>query len=58
MGDDPTTSIVDKYLIHHQVRNLMVLGSSVFPTCAPANPILTISALTFIVGGRAALILE
>ncbi|RKZ41102.1 MAG: GMC family oxidoreductase [Gammaproteobacteria bacterium] len=46
MGDDPTTSIVDKYLIHHQVRNLMVLGSSVFPTSAPANPTLTLSALT------------
>jgi choline dehydrogenase-like flavoprotein len=46
MGDDPQTSIVDKYLVHHQVRNLVVLGSSVFPTGAPANPTLTLSALS------------
>ncbi|OQY42451.1 MAG: hypothetical protein B6242_16190 [Anaerolineaceae bacterium 4572_78] len=46
MGNDPATAIVDKHLIHHQVRNLMVLGGSVFPTSAPANPTLTLSALT------------
>ncbi|RKZ50493.1 MAG: hypothetical protein DRR08_30250 [Candidatus Parabeggiatoa sp. nov. 2] len=46
MGDEPANAIVDKHLIHHQIRNLMVLGGSVFPTCAPANPTLTISALT------------
>jgi choline dehydrogenase-like flavoprotein len=46
MGDDPETSIVDRYLVHHQIRNLVVLGSSVFPTGAPANPTLTLSALS------------
>lgn len=46
MGNNFQDSIVDKYLIHHKVRNLVVLGSSVFPTCAPANPTLTISALS------------
>jgi choline dehydrogenase-like flavoprotein len=46
MGNDPNTSIVDKYLIHHQLRNLVVLGSSVFPTGSPANPTLTLSALS------------
>lgn len=45
MGNDPKTSIVDKHLIHHQVRNLMVLGGSVFPTYSPTNPTLTITAL-------------
>lgn len=45
MGNDPRRSVVDRHLIHHQVRNLMVLGSSVFPTAAPANPTLTLSAL-------------
>lgn len=45
MGDDPRRSVVDRHLIHHQVRNLMVLGSSVFPTAAPANPTLTLAAL-------------
>jgi choline dehydrogenase-like flavoprotein len=46
MGDDPTTSVVDRHLIHHRVRNLLVLGGSAFPTISPANPTLTISALS------------
>jgi len=46
MGDDPATSVVDRNLIHHRVRNLLVLGGSVFPTIAPANPTLTICALS------------
>jgi choline dehydrogenase-like flavoprotein len=45
MGDDPETSIVDKHLVHHQIRNLLVLGGSAFPSCSPSNPTLTISAL-------------
>lgn len=45
MGADPETSVVDRNLIHHQVRNLFVLGNSVFPTGAPANPTLTNVAL-------------
>ncbi|HCK94353.1 MAG TPA: hypothetical protein DHW71_15270 [Gammaproteobacteria bacterium] len=46
MGDDPTTSVVDGNLVHHTHRNLLVLGSSSFPTGAPANPTLTLSALS------------
>ena len=46
MGNDPQRSIVDRYLVHHQVRNLLVLGSGAFPTCSPAHPTLTISALS------------
>jgi len=46
MGDDPATSVVDRYLKHHRVRNLLVLGSGSFPTCSPANPALTVSALS------------
>ena len=45
MGNDPRTSVVDRYGAHHRVRNLLVLGSSMFPTSAPANPTLTICAL-------------
>jgi choline dehydrogenase-like flavoprotein len=45
MGDDPATSIVDRHLVHHQARNLLVLGGSAFPTSSPANPTLTLSAL-------------
>lgn len=46
MGDDPTTSVVDRNLVHHQVRNLYVLGNSTFPTGPPANPTLTNTALS------------
>ena len=42
---DPATSVVDGQLIH-RVRNLVVLGGSVFPTITPANPTLTICALS------------
>lgn len=46
MGVDSNTSIVDRYLVHHDVRNLLVLGGGAFPTSAPANPTLTIAALS------------
>jgi choline dehydrogenase-like flavoprotein len=46
MGDDPATSVVDRYLVHHEFRNLLVLGSSAYPTASPAYPTLTVSALS------------
>ena len=46
MGDDPKTSVVDRNLVHHRVRNLIVLGGSSFPTGFVANPSLPISALS------------
>jgi choline dehydrogenase-like flavoprotein len=46
MGNDPATSVVDRHLIHHKYRNLLVLGSSSYPTASPAYPSLTISALS------------
>jgi choline dehydrogenase-like flavoprotein len=46
MGNDPATSVVDRYLVHHKYRNLLVLGSSSYPTASPAYPTLTVSALS------------
>lgn len=46
MGSDPATSIVDRDLVHHRVRNLVVLGCGSFPTAPPANPTLTLCALS------------
>jgi choline dehydrogenase-like flavoprotein len=46
MGNDPNSSIVDRHLVHHQYRNLLVLGSSANPTASPAYPTLTVSALS------------
>jgi len=45
MGRDPATSVVDADQRHHQVRNLVVVGSGVFPTCMAANPTMPLSAL-------------
>ncbi len=46
MGHDPKTSVVNSRLRSHQHANLFILGSSVFPTGATANPTLTIAALS------------
>lgn len=46
MGHDPVTSVVDAGLVHHQLRNLVVVGTSTFPTCSCANPSLTAAALS------------
>ena len=51
MGVDPKTSVVDRHLVHHRVRNLLVLGSGAFPSCPPANPTLILSALS-VMGAR------
>ena len=46
MGDDPAEAIVDADQIHHQVRNLHVVGTSVFPTCGNYTPALTVAAMS------------
>ena len=46
MGNDAASSIVDRHLVHHRIRNLLVLGASAFPTASPAYPTLTLSALS------------
>ncbi|MGD9843505.1 MAG: GMC oxidoreductase, partial [Steroidobacteraceae bacterium] len=46
MGNDPASSIVDRNLVHHNIRNLLVLGASSFVTASPAYPTLTVSALS------------
>ena len=46
MGNDPATSVVDRNLVPHRIRNLAVLGSGAFPCATPANPTLTLAALS------------
>jgi choline dehydrogenase-like flavoprotein len=46
MHSDRERGVVDKHGVHHRCRNLVVLGSGNFPTAAPANPTLTIAALS------------
>jgi choline dehydrogenase-like flavoprotein len=54
MGSDPATSIVDGGLIHHEVRNLLILGTAVFPTCTTSEPSLTAAALSLRAADRLA----
>jgi len=45
MGDDPRTSVVDRWSRFHDVENLLCADSSVFPTSAGYGPTLTLVAL-------------
>ena len=44
MGDDPETSVLDRYCRSHEVENLFVVDGGPFPTGTGANPTLTIMA--------------
>ncbi|WP_426061742.1 GMC oxidoreductase [Hymenobacter sp. B1770] len=48
MSTSAEQGVVDKHLRHHQYRNLFVLGSGSFTTYTPANPTLTLSALSLL----------
>jgi len=45
MGDDPASSVVDKFGRTHDIANLIICDGSVMPTQGSANPGLTIQAL-------------
>jgi choline dehydrogenase-like flavoprotein len=45
MGNDPSTSVVDKFGRTHDIANLFVCDGSILPTQGSANPGLTIQAL-------------
>ena len=50
MGNDPDTSVIDKWQISHEVPNLLVLGGAAFPTTASRNPTETIQATSWRAG--------
>ncbi len=52
MSGSKEEGVVDKHLIHHQYRNLFVLGSGVYPSITPANPTLTLSALSLMTADK------
>jgi gluconate 2-dehydrogenase alpha chain len=47
MGNDPSTSVVNRYLQSWDVPNVFVIGASNFPQNASWNPTDTIGALTY-----------
>jgi choline dehydrogenase-like flavoprotein len=58
MGTDPATSVVDPDCRAHDLANLWVAGSSVFPTGGAMNPTLTIAALALRLGDHLAGVLS
>jgi choline dehydrogenase-like flavoprotein len=46
MGTSVEDSVVDAGLLHHRLRNLLIVGSAVLPTSSAANPSLTVAALS------------
>jgi choline dehydrogenase-like flavoprotein len=50
MGDDPKTSVTNSFGQTHDVENLFVAGSSLFPTNAGVNPTFTLAAVTLRTG--------
>ncbi|WP_348672757.1 GMC family oxidoreductase [uncultured Abyssibacter sp.] len=48
MGDDPATSVVNKYMQVWDVPNLFVPGASAFPQNFGVNPTSTLGALTYL----------
>ena len=50
MGDDPKTSVVNRYGQCHEVDNLFVSDASVFVTGGGFNPALTIMAVAYWIG--------
>ena len=47
MGNDPKTSVVDKYHRAHDVKNLFIVDGSSFVTSGRGQPTMTIHALAF-----------
>jgi choline dehydrogenase-like flavoprotein len=45
MGDDPATSVVDRYGRSHDIANLFICDGSIMPTQGSANPGLTVMSL-------------
>jgi choline dehydrogenase-like flavoprotein len=46
MGQADDGSVVDSLMLHHKMRNLVVVGTATYPSCSPANPSLTAAALS------------
>jgi gluconate 2-dehydrogenase alpha chain len=50
MGTNPDNSVVDKWLLSHEVPNLAILGGGTFPSSTGRNPTQTIEALALRTG--------
>jgi choline dehydrogenase-like flavoprotein len=46
MGDNPKTSVLNKWNQSHDIKNLFVVDGAAFVTCGWQNPTMTILALS------------
>ena len=46
MGSNRINSVVNKYGQSHDIENLYIIDSSIFPTSGAVNPVSTIQALS------------
>ncbi|PCD01032.1 GMC oxidoreductase [Halopseudomonas pelagia] len=46
MGHGEDGSVIDANMLHHRMRNLVIVGTATYPSCSPANPSLTAAALS------------
>lgn len=52
MADSADAGVIDKNLIHHQYRNLFIVGSGAYPSISPANPTLTLCSLSLMAADK------
>jgi gluconate 2-dehydrogenase alpha chain len=52
MGDDPATSVVDRFGECHELPGLYAVGGGQFPTYGAYNPTVTIMALAYLTADR------
>jgi choline dehydrogenase-like flavoprotein len=52
MGNDPESSVVDRWCRSHDIPNLYICDGSVFVTGSAVNPSLTIEALALRTAAR------
>ncbi len=52
MGNDPETSVVNRWGRSHDVKNLFIVDGSIFVTAGAVNPTSTIQALALYIGDR------
>ena len=52
MGDDPKTSVIDKYHRTHDVKNLFIVDGSIWVTSGGVNPTSTIQAVALYIADQ------
>ena len=52
MGNDPRTSVLDRWCRTHDVKNMFIVDSSIFVTSGGVNPVSTLQALALYIAAN------